>query len=301
MQALYAFFQSENDRVDIAERAIIERIDKIKGLFIYQISFLLEIIKFARENTEDAKHKYVPKEEDLNPNTRFMDSLIVKQLEENQQYKDGLNAFKINWADEKELIRSIYQKIKKSKDYELYLQSEKGYDADRDFIVKIFKKYLVNNSVLRAYYEEKSIFWADDYNFVNIEIQKTLKCFRENEENYLYKDKDNFSEDIDFILHLFRKTIIYSAEYEKIISEIIKNWEAERIAAIDMLLMKMAICELLNFPEIPVKVSLNEYIEIAKIYSTPKSSNFINGILDKLLDDFKRNDKINKTGRGIIE
>ena len=116
----------------------------------------------------------------------------------------------------------------------------------------------------------------------------------------LIKEKENFNEDIEFILNLFRKTIIHNGEYEKMITDIIKNWEKERVASIDMILMKMAICEMLNFCEIPLKVSLNEYIEIAKLYSTPKSSNFINGVLDKVLDEFKKENKILKTGRGML-
>jgi N utilization substance protein B len=302
MQALYAFFQAENDRADVAERAMLERIEKIKMLFMHQISFLIEIIRFARERTEEGKKKFIPKEEDLKPNTRLMDAKLIRQIESNIQYREGMDTFKINWAEEKDLIRKIYQNIKTGKDYEKYLKTDNTYEADREYITKFFKKYIFRNSTLKSLYEERNIFWADDYDYVNNEIIKMLSGFEENfgATHSLYKDKENFKEDIDFVKHLLRKTMVHSSEYENIISEIIKNWESERIATIDMLLMKMAVCELLNFEEIPVKVTLNEYIEIAKIYSTPKSSNFINGVLDKILEDFKKDNKIVKSGRGTI-
>ena len=303
MQALYAFYQSENDRVDLAERAILERIDKIKSLYIHQISFIIEIIKFARESHEDGKHKHIPSKEDLTPNTRLVDSFIIKQLESNKQFIEGLNTYKVNWTDEKELIRNTYKSIRTSSDYEKYAALEINYENDKDFVIKIFKKYITKNSTLKSIYEERSLYWADDYNFVNIELMKVLKGYTESNTLTfnIYKDKDNFIEDLDFVKELFEKTILHYSEYEEIISGIIKNWEAERIATIDMLLMKMAVCEILIFSEIPVKVSLNEYIEIAKIYSTPRSSIFINGVLDKILTNFKRENKIVKTGRGIIE
>lgn len=303
MQALYAFYQSENDNIDEAEKAITDRINKIYTLFIYQISFLLEIVKFARKRIEEGKSKYIATAEDLVPNTRFIDNPLINQLYNNKQYQEGLNSFKISWVDEKELIRKIYNSIKNSNDYIKYIDSEAEYETDKKFIIKIFRKFIVKNYNLQSLYEEKSIYWADDYDLVNNEIIKTLTNLTEKTDGLteLYKLKDTYREDMEFIFELFRKTIIHSKAYEKLISEIIKNWEIERVATIDVLLMKMALCEILNFPEMPVKVSLNEYIEIAKIYSTPKSNTFINGVLDKLVEGFKKENKIIKTGRGIIE
>ncbi len=303
MQALYAFFQSENDNIEISEKAIKERINKVYTLFIYQLSFLIEIVKFARERLEDGKTKHITTPEDLAPNIRFVNNQIIKQLESNKQYLDSRESFKINWIDETELIRSLYNNIKASKEYIKYKDSETDYEADKGFIIKIFRKFIIKNSNLQSLYEEKSIYWADDYDLVNKEIIKMLTVLTEQSDSsdYLYKQKDTFREDIDFVIDLFRKTIIHNEEYENLISDSIKNWEIERVAVVDVLLMKMAICELFNFPEMPVKVSLNEYIEIAKIYSTPQSSTFINGVLDKLLEDFKKENKIVKTGRGIIE
>jgi transcription antitermination protein NusB len=302
MQSLYAFFQSDNDRVEAAEKALLERIDKIKMLFTYQLFVLIEFIKFSREKTEDAKHKHIPSKEELNPNTRLIDSTLIRQIEKNKQYTESINKYKFSLTEEKELFINIYQTIRKSKEYNKYLNNSNNYENDKEYIIKIFKKHISKNSTLKSLCEERNLYWADDYDFVSSELIKVIKSYSEDfDENYqIIKEKENFKEDIDFILTLFRKTIIHNEEYEKMISVIIKNWEKERVAQIDMLLMKMAICEMLNFSEIPLKVSLNEYIEIAKLYSTPKSSTFINGILDKLLDSFKKENKILKTGRGML-
>ena len=302
MQALYAFYQSDKERVDVAEKAILDRLEKTKMLFSYQLFILIEFIKFSREKTEDAKHKYIPSKEELNPNTRLLDAALIKQIENNKQYLEGINIYNFSITEEKELFINIYQQIIKSKDYIKYLDKGNNYENDQEFIIKIFKKHIAKNNTLKSLCEERNIYWADDYDFISSEIAKVLKGYSiDIDENFqIMKVKENFSEDIDFILNLFRKTIIHSTEYEKLISGIIKNWESERIASIDMILMKMAICEMLNFPEIPLKVSLNEYIEIAKLYSTPKSSTFINGVLDKILDTLKKENMIVKTGRGIL-
>jgi N utilization substance protein B len=309
MQALYAFFQSNDNRIDIAEKNMLHRIDGIYDLYLYQLLLLVEITNFFRNKMEEAKHKYLPTSEDLSPNTKIVNNKFIKQLENNAEFLSNIKSKKISFKEEQSLIRKTYLKIKKSKEYLEYLKSSDNmYDSDKDIITKLFKKFILNSSDLRYFFEEKNIYWANDYDTASIMVFKTFKSFDKNSDKNthlvnLYKtsDEKNVEEDKDFIIQLFRKTILHNKEYENMISEKVKNWKIERIAVIDVLLMKMALCEILEFLSIPVKVSLDEYIEISKLYSTPKSKIFINGILDKLITELTGNNKIKKTGRGLMK
>ncbi len=309
MQTLYAFFQSNDKRIDIAEKEMLHRIDSIYDLYLYQLLLLVELTNFFRDKMEEAKHKHLPTSEDLNPNIKIVNNKFIKQLENNAEFLSNIESRKILLKEEQSLIRKTYLKIKKSKEYLEYLKSSDNlYDSDKDIITKLFKKFILNSFDLRCFFEEKSIYWADDYDTAGIMVLKTFKSFDENSDNNthlvsLYKNSNgkDAEEDKDFIIQLFRKTIFHNKEYEKMISEKAKNWKIERIAVIDVLLMKMALYEILESPSIPVKVSLDEYIEIAKLYSTPKSKIFINGILDKLITEFTDNNKIKKTGRGLMK
>jgi len=199
--------------------------------------------------------------------------------------------------------------IRESKDYIDYLgKPQSSYSDDKDIFVKIIKKHLSRSEILQFYYEEKSIYWHDDFHTANLLAIKTIKAYESSWDEFhmlpIMFGKDiegSKNEDKEFIINLFRKTMLRSEEYEKLIDEKVKNWEMERIAVMDVLIIKMALVELLEFPSIPIKVTLNEYIELAKLYSTPKSKIFVNGILDKLIGDLKRQDKIKKVGRGLME
>ncbi len=309
LQALYAFRQSENSDILIAEKQIYKRINDIYRLFIYQLSFLHYLHKFINETIENAKNKYYPSDEERNPNTRFVDNEFFKFLENNNDFNEKINLFKINWREEREIFRKIYLILKKSPGYNEYLNSDdKSFEKDKNFLVKIYYKYVCENQALFAYYEGMNMFWTDDFDFVNFEIIKLIKNFNPGTCNEhtplptLYKeDMLNNDTDKEYIKDLFRKTLLHFDEYNSLIEKTAKNWELERIAIIDMLIIKMALCEMLNFPQIPVKVSLNEYIELSKIFSTPKSSGFINGIMDKIIEVLNKENKIVKTGRGRIE
>ncbi len=309
MQALYAFFQSHNDRLDIAEKQLLQSIDKIYDLYIYQLSLLIEIIEFGRIRIENAKLKFYPDDEDLNPNTKFIDNKFILQLEVNKFLLKQIEEKNISWFEEQEIVRKIYQKIKESDEYNAYLKStDNSYKADKDIIIKLFKKYISKTEILQYFYEEKSIYWADDYDIATMMVIKTIKFFHKDmDENVplpsLYKnsEKSHLNNDREFTIKLFRKTILRSEEYEKLISEKAKNWEIKRIAIMDIILIKMALTEILEFTSIPLKVSMNEYIEISKLYSTHKSKIFINGVLDKLIVDLKAKNQIKKLGRGLIE
>jgi transcription antitermination protein NusB len=309
LQALYAHFISENDRVDNGERQLFVSIDKLYDLFIYQLSLLAEITDFERLRMEEAKLKFLPTAEELNPNTRFIDNRFIAQIVKNRDYRKHVDLLKISWAEEDELIRKLNIQIRESKEYSRYQsQEEDSYEADKSFIIKIFVKFICQSELLQSIYEEKSIYWADDFDTVSVLIQKTIKDFREVWDEFKplpgvfgSNGEDDSKEDQEFVKQLYRKTIIHSAEFEEIISRKADNWDYERIALMDIILLKMAIAELTEFPSIPVKVTLNEYIELSKGYSTPKSKVFINGILDNLISEFKESKRIKKTGRGLME
>lgn len=304
MQALYAFFQSENNDLRKGEKELLFSIEKIYDLYISILLIIPEIVDFAIRTQEEAKQKMLPTAEDLDPNTKFINNRFVKQLSKNSELYRKAENRKISWRNEPELIKKIFLLVKNSDEYFEYMKSsDSSYEEDKEFIIKIFKKYISEFELLYHYFEEKSIYWMDDFELVNSIIVKTIKTFTPGSNEHtplmpLYKDEED---DRNFAIELFRKTIIHNKEYETLIAEKTQNWEVERIAMMDVLLMKMAIAETLNFPSIPVKVTLNEFIEISKNYSTPKSKLFINGILDKLLADFKTGGKINKVGRGLME
>lgn len=304
MQALYGFFQSDTRDLGKAERELFNGIDKIYDLYVYQLALLLEIQHVAGVIAEEAKEKLRPTQEELDPNMRFIGNRLLKQLKENIHLQREMNNRKISWNNEFELVRKIFNSVRASAEYEQYMNApDNDYKADRNFVIHVFKEYIADFELINHLYEEKNLHWGDDIYLINPMVVKTLESFKEDATPdfdllTLYKDKE---EDEDFVRDLFRQTVIRNEENEKLIGDKTKNWEVERIAMMDVLLMKMAITEVLYFSNIPVKVTLNEFIEISKMYSTPKSKIFINGILDKLVADFKRENLMNKMGRGLME
>ncbi len=305
LQSLYAFNQSHNDRLDYGEKELLRSLDKLYEIYIYQLSLLVEIVDYANKRIEENRHKFYPTEEDLNPNTRFVENRFIKQLADNKSYNTNVEKYKISWADEEEMIRKLFVEIRNSKFYKEYMNSpDSSYENDKDVIIKIVKKIISESDSLHFYYEERNIYWADDFYTANYLVIKTIKGFDEKQGELTPLPtlfKNNNEEDKDFLVNLFRKVILRSDEYFLLIEGKVKNWESDRLAVMDILLLKMALAELLEFPSIPVKVTLNEYIELSKMYSTPKSKVFINGILDKMIADLRRKNEIKKMGRGLLE
>jgi transcription antitermination protein NusB len=311
MQALYAFIQNGSDRIDKAEKVMMQNTERIYDLYIYQFSALIEIVEAARRIMESGRQKYLPTDAETSPQTKFVDNRVIHLLEENIVYRRYFEALRINWAEQQELFKKIFIKVRESKDYQNYLNSGKNsFEEDRRFIVNVFRDHLAECEELQQLYEEMNIYWVDDYDIVSYMIVKTLNGLSQSGDVHtplpdLFlkpgESEEGELEDRAFMLDLFRKTIIHSDEFDKMMAEKAENWELERIALMDSLLIRMALTELTGFPSIPVKVTLNEYIEISKIYSSAKSRMFINGILDKLIMDLRENKKIRKSGRGLME
>lgn len=303
MQSLYGWFSAGFESVGSGEKELLLSINRFYELFLYQLQFLSEIRDVAEKQLEDSKQKHIPTKQDLNPNTRFIQNPFLVAISNNSVINDLYAKKKISWVGENEIVRRIFANIRSSEAYIKYISSEKNsFEEDKEIIVNIIKNHIVDFPPLMQFYEDRSIFWVDDIDIVNIILINVVKSCKDDTIDSSISGLEWFVDDEDraFATDLFRKTIMSSEKLEKRISEKTLNWEAERIAMMDFLLMKMALCELLEFPSIPVKVTLNEYIDLSKMYSTPKSSIFINGILDKLIADMKETNEIKKAGRGLM-
>lgn len=302
--ALYAYFQHSKDSLDKGEKELFHSIAKMREMYLALMLIFGELVHFARLRIEEQKKKHLPTSEDLNPNMRFVNNRMISLLESNIVLKQAAEKEKIGWADQQDMVKKLYQSLRETEEFTDFLQSdEDSFEADSQFAITLFRRYIVNYEPLQQYFEDKSIYWVDDLDLVSSMVIKTLKTFNKHSDQThplleLYKDPDD---EVNFVSTLFRKTILQSEENEEFINQKADNWDMERIAMIDMILMKMALTEAREFSQIPTKVTLNEYIEISKYYSTPKSNVFINGILDKLFADLKSEGKIRKTGRGLIE
>lgn len=309
MQALYAHFQSVGGEVARQEKSLVSSIEGIYDLYIYLLSSLIEIRDFAHNRMEDARQKFLPTEEELNPNTRFVDNRFLAQMSDNRSLQKNIQRLKINWADHQEIFRKIFVTFKDSPAYLRYMDKvDATYADDKEIVVQLFGEFMLGSETFLSLFEEKSIHWADDIDTATSLVVKTIKKWDAKMDDFqplppLMISPDEEGDDLirDFVLKLFRKTILNAANYDKLIAERAQNWDIERIALLDVIILKMALTELMDFPSIPVKVTLNEYIDISKDYSTPKSRQFVNGMLDKLVTDLRSSNEIKKSGRGLIE
>ena len=308
LQALYAYFQGAEPRLEVAGKNLLTSIEKFHELYYLFFSFIFEVAHFYAYRMEESKTKFFPTPEELNPSLKFLENRLLTQLRNNKDLAAKISKYKFSWTEEQDMVRKVHQKLKSSKDLAEYLKSgQSSYMEDQDFLEKMFRKIIVKSPELQSYCEERNIFWYDDFDIAAVFVLKTMKLltesFGESDQvaNLLMKDADeDTKEDQKFILDLFKKTIIHSESLDKLIEPRTKNWELERIALTDIILIKMALIELMHFPQIPVKVTMNEYIEISKHFSSHKSKLFINGILDKLTTDLTEEKKILKTGRGLV-
>jgi N utilization substance protein B len=303
LQLLYAYFQSEEDNFPKAEKELMLTIERMYDMYLYLLLSLSELKRAAENKVADKKKKIRPSEDDLHPNLKFVDNQLIQLVENSSSLKALCEKRKINWmgVENQELFRKMFQHTLENETYFDFLHNNlNGFEEDRAFALSIFKEDIANSELLYSFFEEKSINWLDDLDLCCSMVIKSLKGIKIEEEFApmpLFKENDDEKE---FVIELFRKTIINNEENEILIAELADNWELDRIAKMDMFLLKMGITELQIFPSIPTKVTLNEYIEISKFYSTPKSNLFINGILDKAIGKLTLAKKIVKTGRGLI-
>ncbi|HJZ41306.1 MAG TPA: transcription antitermination factor NusB [Bacteroidales bacterium] len=302
LQLLYAYFQSAENSMDKYEKELFFSIQKTYDLYHYLLILLIDIASYAETRIEIARQKKIPTREDLNPNTKFVENLIIQQLRINKQLNQYLNTTKLSWVNTPELIKKLHNRIRMAPFFREYMEDpERTYEKDKKLIMDVYIFEIVNSEHIFQTLEEQSIYWNDEIEFVVSMIAKTLKGFKESGgENSellpLFKNED----DKEYVRTLFRKVILHKEEYRKLVETFTENWDIERIAFMDILILEMAITEAVEFQSIPTRVTLNEYLEIAKFYSTEKSSIFINGLLDKIFRHLKDEKKILKTGRGLI-
>jgi N utilization substance protein B len=303
LQTLYAFYQEGEGDAGKAEKALFFSIDKMEEMYIYLLTLIVEMQGAAIDRIEAGKNKQLPSKEDLHPNTKFVTNRPLRILANSKALRKKAEDLGVTWSDNRDLVKKEFKMLMETEDYKEYMESEeRGFAHDRDFLLRFFKRHMINFELLHDYFEEKSVFWNDDLDLISSMTIKTIKTIKENDDDVellpLWKGDDD---EEDFVKTLYRRSLSLAEENESIISEYTKNWEIERIALMDTILMKMAMAEVRSFPSIPAKVSMNEYIELSKYYSTPKSNGFINGVLDQSFAKLKEDGLVEKTGRGLIE
>ncbi|MBN2743809.1 MAG: transcription antitermination factor NusB [Marinilabiliaceae bacterium] len=297
MQMVYAYYNQGDTSLQQAEKELFHSISKSYELYHIYLLLLLELRLHEEKRIDLNRQKRIPSPEDLNPNTRFIDNKLLDFLGGNRSLLRYIEATHISWVDHPELIRQLFTEIRQSQIYIDYMAlPESDYETDRKFLVKLVEKVIAPFEPLYVHFEEQGIYWNDEAEFVVSMVIKTLKEYRDDlgEEQTLlpeFKDPD----DREFVKTLFRKAILNQAEFRKLIDAHTKNWDLERVAFLDIVLMQIALSEIFEFTNIPVKVTLNEYIELAKHYSTAKSGVFINGVLDKVVEQLHKDNKLFKT------
>ena len=304
MQALYALHQSENPDLLNEEKFLNASTAQMYDLYLILIDLLVEIHAHAKDILERSQQKMLATESDKNPNLKFVNNPVLIKLSENELLQKELKKAKLNnWRLDSEYVVLLYNALLESDFYADYMASASAeFKQDRDFVIDLFTEIVAPNDKLYDYLEDYRLTWVDDLPVVNTTIVKRLGKLKPNSPEStilpkLYKDE----EDRQFAKDLLLRTARNDEEYEAEILGNTPNWDQDRIAALDKILIKMALCEFLRFSSIPVKVTINEYLELSKEYSTPKSSIFVNGVLDRLVKKYKKDNRLNKAGRGLIE
>lgn len=302
LMIIYAFNRKDGDDLEAAEKELMHSINKTYDLYHLLLLLVLEIADIAAEKIEISRNKRIPTVEDLNPNTRLIDNRVIKFLDTNQSLNSYIKKSKLSFRENPELPRKLYSQMLDWDEYKSYmLKEESTFNDDRRFVSRMITELIVASPDLNLLLEEMSIYWNDDLEFVCLMLEKTIRGFKENSGSDfslmpLFKNRD----DENFARQLLLKTILNGARYSELIDSKTTNWEIDRVALMDTLVMQLAISEIIEFEEIPVKVTLNEYIEIAKYYCTARSGTFVNGILDEIVKEMRSKKLFEKKGRGLV-
>ena len=304
LQGLYAYLQGGSGNVNKAVSELHESVERSFDLLLYLLSILLEIDHQIELKIGDLRERSKARTDEISLSRKFQQNRVLKNIRESKEFASFLKSRAVSWQDKTEVIQRFFKQLTNWEKFNTYLHSKKNdYREDQEMIVAIYRDLIPETDLLSHAFQEKSIYWNDeDFDYVNFLIWNTLKKLGEEKSisdfiKPAYSNKD----DKEFVEKLFRKTVEKSDEIEKLVMSKTQNWDSDRIAMVDMLLMKMTVAEVTSFNMIPVKVSMNEYIDISKSFSSPKSGQFINGILDKVVAELKEGKKIKKVGRGLIE
>lgn len=290
LQIVYSYYQNGNNDLKVAENELLFSLRKSYDLYHYFLLLIVEVTRLQKRILDARKNKYMPTEEELNPNMRLVDNRFAAQVAENEALQKYVSEQGISWDNDEDFVRMVLDLILTSEQYKEYLANEDdSYETDKEFWRTVFKKLICGNEEIDDYLQDKSIYWNDDIAIVETFTLKTIKQFEEKaggKQKLLPMFKD--IEDQSFAIKLFRQSLLKGSELRERISKHMKNWETERIANMDLIIMQVALAEIMTFPSIPINVTLNEYIDMAKYYSTPKSGTFINGILDSVVSELKK-------------
>ena len=301
IKALYAHFKSESGSIAVSEKNLITSIDRAYDLYHQMLWLVVDVARYAENRIELARNKKLPTAEDLNPNTRFISNAAVRQIEDSHALTDYLGKKSLGWAMYPEVIKNLYNELESSEFYQSYMAAPStDYRTDVKLVEQFFTEIVEDNLLVEEAVEEQSILWADDVDFSLIMVVRTLGDMRASRKDIPLLPQYKNEDDRVFAGELFRLTVLHYVDYLSQVEKFTQNWDVERIAFVDNLIMVAAMAELVAFPSIPVRVTLDEYIEIAKYYSTPGSSYFINGILDKINEALTAEGRIQKSGRGLI-
>lgn len=301
IKSLYAHLKSGSTNMMASEKNLMQSVDKCYDLYFLMMSIIVDMARYAESRQELAKQKQLPTHEDLNPNRRFVDNRVIHLIATSDSINDRLAARKLSWSRQGDLIKDLYNKLIKTDLYKAYMCSpEDSFAADLKFVDRFFREALEDDEQLEATLDDMSLLWNDDLGFALIMVVRTLSGIRESTTEIKVLPKFKSDEDEEFVKQLFEKSLLQYNDNQTIIDRFTRNWDVERIAFMDNLIMSVATTELTSFASIPVKVTLDEYIEIAKFYSTPSSGIFINGVLDKIVVELTQQGDIRKSGRGLI-
>lgn len=300
LKALFSHLKSGSDNMMASEKTLMSSVDKAYDLYFQLLLLPVEVAEYARERQEIAKRKKLPTHEDLNPNTKFVDNAVIRTIANSDAVNDYVAAHKLGWSKHRDLIRTLYTQLLESDYYKEYMQrEERSFDEDRKLVEEFFTQ-LQNCPALDEVLEEMSILWTDDLPYILMMILRTLSNLRASHTELKVTSKFKSADDPEFVRTLFEKALVNYDAYQEYIEKFTANWDVERIVFMDNLIIGTAIAELTSFASIPVKVTLDEFIEISKYYSTPGSSTFINGVLDKIVESLTAEGRILKSGRGLI-
>lgn len=297
MQIVYSWYQNKNKDLRSLEKELLFGLKKSYDLYYYLLLLMIEITKAYEAKVETRRNKLLPTEEDLNPNMKLINNAFIRQLEQNKQLIKYLNDYPMSWEDHDSFVKKLLEEILASDIYLNYSkEKDSSYDADKEFWRQVFRNFIHNNEVLDDILEDESIYWNDDIETIQSFTLKTIRQFSESagEDQQLLPMFKNF-EDKSFALKLLHNTILNQDKYRELIESHTDKWDFDRIAFMDLIIMQVAIAEIHTFEDIPTSVSMNEYIELSKSYSTPKSGTFINGVLDAIVNTLKKDSVIFKT------
>ena len=297
---LYAHLKSGSTNLMVSEKNLIASIDKAYDLYLQMMSLIVDVARYAENRIEIAKQKKLPTYEDLNPNRRFVDNAVINLLTNAESVSDAIATRKLSWSHYPDTVKEIYNRMIESDYYKSYMSASICTFTDDKKFVEAFYTSLEEDEALANTLDEISLLWNDDLSFALYMVIRTVSSIKQSHTDIKLLPKFKSEEDLDFACTLFRKSLVQYEDNQDIVDKYTSNWDVERIAFMDNLIISIAIAELTNFDSNPVKVTLDEWIDIAKYYSSPTSSNFVNGVLDKIVAELTESGRIKKSGRGLL-